>query len=71
MLTCYALYELDMREIKTAEDRFEALRKMPDKYFNKLKEVEAYCGGKLYRHRAGYGGIKGNIEYVAYKCCLD
>lgn len=67
MLTGYALYEIDTTNITTPDQWNEAMNKMPDRYFNKLYEIEAYCGVKLRRGRLGYYGSKGNIEYSVYK----
>lgn len=66
-MTAYALYTLDMSQIKTTEEYNAALRKPPTKYFDRLRELEEYCGGKLHPMNGAYHGSKGNTDFIAYK----
>ena len=69
-MTAYALYVIDHTEPLTLDEYSAKLTGAPDHYFNKLRDVFAFCGGKLRRGRLGYAGLKGNIEYVAFKIAI-
>ena len=67
-MTAYALYVIDHTEPMGIDEYNARLTGKPDYYFDKLRDVFAFCGGKLHRGRLpGYSGLKGNIEYMAYK----
>ena len=67
-MTVYAVKKIELKPGMTFTDRIVAFETAEKTYCKGMKEVEQYCGGKLHRGRAGYGGIKGNTEYVAEKC---
>ena len=69
-MTTYALYVIDHSTPMTIEEHNAKLREMPQYYFDKLRECEAFCGGKLHRGRTGYTALKGNTEYVAIKITI-
>lgn len=49
----------------TTEEYREAVKKATVHYCKGLKELTAFCGGRLHRERNGYAGINGRVEYVA------
>lgn len=63
----YAVKVLDLNTIHTPEEHFEAFNAAPITYCDGLKAVWDYCGGKLHKQRCGYSGMRGNVEYIAYK----
>ena len=69
-MTTYALYVIDHTTPMTVDEHNAKLREMPQHYFDRLKDVEAFCGGKLHRGISGYTGIQGNTEYVAIKIVI-
>ena len=62
-MTKYRLWIVDT----TKEDTATIMRRPCDYFCDGLQEVFNICGGKLHRYRAGYGGYKGNIEYIALR----
>ena len=64
----YQVKKINLKNIKTIGEYWDAVNKAPVHYCNGLEELRAYCGGRLHRQRAGYSGINGDIEYVAIPC---
>lgn len=69
-MTTYALYEIDHTKQMSVDEYNTILTGTPHHYFDKLKDAESFCGGKLHRGRVGYSGFKGNVEYVAFKITI-
>ena len=67
-MTQYRVKRIDLSNVKTMDDYWNAVNNAPIKYCNGIAELREYCGGQLHRHRHGYSGINGNIEYVAEIC---
>ena len=67
MKTVYEVKKVDLSKVRNVDDYWERVNNAPIHYCNGTKELWEYCGGKLHRQRAGYSGIKGNIEYVAVR----
>ena len=65
MKTKYEVKRIDWKKIITLEDYEKALRDGESTICYGLKEVFAYCGGKLKRERFGYNGMINTIEYIA------
>ena len=63
----YAVKIIDWGTIHSLEDYTEALNAASITYCDGLKAVWDYCGGKLHKERRGYSGMRGNIEYIAYR----
>lgn len=64
-MATYRVQKINLSYVKTMDEYYHAVNEAEIRYCNGLKEVEAYCGGKLHRQRNGYAGSNGNIEYVA------
>lgn len=69
-MTTYALYVIDHTTPMTIDEYNAKLREMPQHYFDKLREAEAFYGIKLRRERCGFSVLKGNTEYVAIKISI-
>lgn len=69
-MTTYALYVIDHSTPIPLDEYNAKLTGKPDQYFDKLRDVFAFCGGKLRRGRLGYSGLKGNTEYIAFKIVI-
>jgi hypothetical protein len=69
-MTTYALYVIDHTTPISLDEYNTILTGKPHHYFDKLRDVFEFCGGKLRRGRLGYAGLKGNTEYVAFKIVI-
>ena len=67
-MTIYRVKKINLKNIKTIEEYWDAVNKASIHYCNGLEELKDYCGGRLRRQRGGYSGINGDIEYVATPC---
>ena len=61
----YMVKKINIKNIKNTDEYWNAVKYAPIHYCNGIKELREYCGGSLHRHRNGYCGTNGNIEYVA------
>ena len=61
----YAVKKIDMSKVDTLEEYWKAVIIAPIHYCNGIKELDAYCGGRLPRQRDGYAGFVAGIEYIA------
>ena len=64
----YRVKRINLNNVKTMDDYWNAVKSATIKHCNGIAELQEYCGGKLHKHRNGYSGVIGNIEYVAEKC---
>lgn len=63
----YMVKKINMENVRTCAQYWNAVDNATIKYCNGLKEVWEYCGGRLHRGRCGYSGTRGNIEYLAVR----
>lgn len=66
-MATYRVQKIDLTYVGTIDEYNHAVNEAEIRYCYGLKEVEKYCGGKLYKQRNGYSGTIGNIEYIAEK----
>lgn len=63
----YALKVIYTGNIRSIEEYQKAIEDARTIYFDGLRSVFDYCGGKLFRQRHGWSGMRGNIEYLCVK----
>lgn len=64
-MNTYRVKKINLTSVKTPDEYWEAVQKATVHYCHGLKELQAFCGGRLHRQRNGYAGANGQIEYVA------
>lgn len=63
----YFVRKIDTRNFKTLDDYWNCIENSVERYFNSMKEVQEYCGGKLHKERAGWCGFDGTYDYICTK----
>lgn len=67
MKNTYALKVVYTDNIHNVGDYQRAIERAQTYYFEGLKEVFDFCGGRLFRQRYGWSGTRGCIEYLCVK----
>lgn len=67
MKNTYALKVIYTKDIHNIADYQKAINEARTLYFEGLKSVFDYCGGKLFKQRNGWSGKRGDIEYLCVK----
>lgn len=66
-MICYAVKRINLKQVKSVDEYWEAVKKAPVHYCSGIIELKEYCGGALHRERNGYTGICGDVMFVAEK----
>lgn len=66
-MTKYKVLKIDTSKVNTPEEYWKAVESAKAYHIEGFKAVQAFCGGSLHKHRGGYAGSCGNIEFVVTK----
>lgn len=64
----YRLRKVLLDCIGTVDEYNHMLNEAESMYFQTLREVKDYVGGKLHKQRSGYSGTDGKYDYVVERC---